>query len=171
MTRDARAFIAACPLCACGKSWHQPPAGLLHPLPVPRRPWSHIAVNFVTGLPPSDGQRVILTIDDRFSKAAHFVPLSKIPTAAETRGQVVKHVFSLHGIPPRHHLQSGSAVYRAQKPANLPTQFRGSWMCTSGLWLVVPGGLGGVQSGGSAVDSSLPHPGLEPPADLLPGPP
>lgn len=132
MTRDARAFIDACPVCACGKSSHQPPAGLLHPLPVPRRPWSHITVNFVTGLPTSDGQRVILTIDDRFSKAAHFVPLSKIPTAAETRGLVVKHVFSLHGIPTRHHLQSGSTVYQAQRPANLPTQFRGSWMCTSG---------------------------------------
>lgn len=40
----------------CGKSSHQPPASLLHPLPVPRYPWSHIAVDFVTGLPPSKGK-------------------------------------------------------------------------------------------------------------------
>lgn len=29
--------------------------GLLHPLPTPSRPWSHIAVDFVTGLLPSSG--------------------------------------------------------------------------------------------------------------------
>ncbi|XP_043952230.1 uncharacterized protein LOC122819513 [Gambusia affinis] len=35
------------------KSSHRPPSGLLQPLPVPKRPWSHIAIDFVTGLPSS----------------------------------------------------------------------------------------------------------------------
>ncbi|KAI3351468.1 hypothetical protein L3Q82_020314, partial [Scortum barcoo] len=56
-----------------------PPTTLLpvscSPLPVPRRPWSHISLDFVTGLPPSHGHTAILTVVDRFSKMAHFVHL------------------------------------------------------------------------------------------------
>ncbi|KAI3365370.1 hypothetical protein L3Q82_010456 [Scortum barcoo] len=84
MEADIRGFVQACTVCARGKSSHQPPSGLLQPLSVPGRPWSHIALDFVTGLPPSNGKTVILTIVDRFSKAAHFVALAKLPTARET---------------------------------------------------------------------------------------
>lgn len=73
--------------------------GLLQPLPVPSRPWTHISVDFVTGLPNSAGNTVILTIVDRFSKMAYFVPLSKLPTAKDTAQLLVQHVFGLHGLP------------------------------------------------------------------------
>ncbi len=99
MGADTRAFVTACTVCARGKSSHLPPAGLLCPLPIPGRPWSHIALDFVTGLPPSQGNSTILTIVDRFSKAVHFVPLPKLPTALETAELLVQHVFCLHGIP------------------------------------------------------------------------
>ncbi|KAK2880244.1 hypothetical protein Q8A73_022942 [Channa argus] len=33
----------------------RPPAGFLHSLPVPSWPWSHVAMDFITGLPPSQG--------------------------------------------------------------------------------------------------------------------
>ncbi|KAK7933592.1 hypothetical protein WMY93_004488 [Mugilogobius chulae] len=55
MTSDTREFVSACSVCARNKSSHRAPSGLLRPLPVPHRPWSHIAVDFVTGLPPSEG--------------------------------------------------------------------------------------------------------------------
>ena len=99
MTGDVREFVAACSVCARSKASHRPPAGLLRPLPIPSRPWSHIAVDFVTGLPPSEGNTVILTIIDRFSKAVHYVPLPKLPSALETADLLSKHVFKLHGIP------------------------------------------------------------------------
>ena len=99
MNRDARSFVAACSTCARSKSIHQPPAGLLNPLPIPKRPWSHIAVDFVTGLPESEGNTTVLTIVDRFSKQVHYVPLPKLPTASETAKLLVLHVFRLHGIP------------------------------------------------------------------------
>ncbi|KAF7647278.1 hypothetical protein LDENG_00174850, partial [Lucifuga dentata] len=99
MKKDVHEYIAACIVCAQNKSSNCAPAGLLHPLPVPCRPWSHIAVDFVTGLPPSSGNTVILTIVDRFSKAAHFVPLPKLPSAKETAQLMVYHVFRLHGLP------------------------------------------------------------------------
>lgn len=48
MTRDTRAFVAACPVCARGNSSHRPPVGLLQPMPIPRRPWFHIALDCIT---------------------------------------------------------------------------------------------------------------------------
>lgn len=99
MDSDARNYVLACSICARGKASHQPTAGLLQPLPIPSRPWSHISLDFITGLPPSQGNSVILTIIDRFSKAGHFVALPKLPTALETANLLVDHVFRLHGIP------------------------------------------------------------------------
>ena len=60
------------------------------PLQIPGWPWYHIGLDFVTGLPPSNGHTVVLTILDRFSKAVHFIALPKIPTASETSKLLVK---------------------------------------------------------------------------------
>ncbi|KAK2912262.1 hypothetical protein Q8A73_006375 [Channa argus] len=78
LVKDTREFVAACATCTRGKTPKKPPDGLLQPLPIPSRPWSHIALDFVTGLPPTHGNTTILTIIDRFSKAVHFVPLPKL---------------------------------------------------------------------------------------------
>jgi hypothetical protein len=96
---DVATFVNACPVCCQGKSSHLRPQGLLHPLPVPHRPWSHISLDFITGLPPSHGNTTILVIIDRFSKAARFVPLTKLPSAKETAELVINHVFRVFGIP------------------------------------------------------------------------
>lgn len=39
---------------------------------------------------------VILTVVDRFSKAVHFMALTKLPSAAEMGALLVQHVFRLH---------------------------------------------------------------------------
>ncbi|KAI3356936.1 hypothetical protein L3Q82_003577 [Scortum barcoo] len=57
MAQDTQEYINACSVCARGKSSHRAPAGFLKPLPIPHRPWSHIAVDFVSGLPPSQVRR------------------------------------------------------------------------------------------------------------------
>ncbi|KAM9546103.1 uncharacterized protein ACWYII_036596 [Salvelinus alpinus] len=46
-----------------------------------------------------DCNTTILTVVDRFSKAAHFIPLPKIPSAKETAQLMVQHVFRIHGLP------------------------------------------------------------------------
>uniref|UniRef100_A0A3B3H6Q5 Gypsy retrotransposon integrase-like protein 1 n=1 Tax=Oryzias latipes TaxID=8090 RepID=A0A3B3H6Q5_ORYLA len=99
MDKDVREYIAACTTCARSKTSSSAPAGLLHPLPMPNRPWSHIAMDFVTGLPPSHGNTVILTIVDRFSKMAHFISLPQLPTASALAEIMVNDVFRHHGIP------------------------------------------------------------------------
>lgn len=99
LSQDVRCFVAACRVYTQQKTSFRPPAGLLHPLSVPRRPWSHITMDFITSLPVSQGQSVILTVVDQFSKACHFVPLSRLPSAQETARLMIHHVFRLHGLP------------------------------------------------------------------------
>ena len=99
MAEDVKSFVGACAICVRSKNPHQRPQGLLHPLPIPHRPWSHISMDFVTGLPVSEGNTVILVIVDRFSKACRFVPLPKLPSALETAKLTFNYVFRLCGLP------------------------------------------------------------------------
>lgn len=93
MEADVRVYVAACSICARGKATHQSPSELLQPLPVPSHPWSHVALDFVTGLPMCEGNDTILTIVDRFSKSVHYIALSKLPMASETADLLVQHVW------------------------------------------------------------------------------
>uniref|UniRef100_A0A669E856 Gypsy retrotransposon integrase-like protein 1 n=1 Tax=Oreochromis niloticus TaxID=8128 RepID=A0A669E856_ORENI len=96
---DVQNYVVACLVCARNKTSNSPASGLLRPLPTPKHPWSHIALDFVTGLRPYSGNTSILTIVDRFSKAAHFIALPKLPSALETAQLLMQQVFRLHGIP------------------------------------------------------------------------
>ncbi|KAL0181246.1 hypothetical protein M9458_023652, partial [Cirrhinus mrigala] len=99
MRLDTINFIKACATCNTAKVPRRLPAGLLQPLPVPQRPWSHVAVDFVTDLPPSNGYTTILSVVDRFSKACRFIPLPKLPSAMETAEALCNWVFRLYGLP------------------------------------------------------------------------
>ena len=133
MAWDPRRYIAACTVCAQGKYSYQAPTGFLHPLELPHRPWSHIAVDFVVGLPESHGNTFIMTIVDQFSRMAQFIPIAKLPSAVETGELLVQHVFRLHGLP-RDIVRSGSAVHltgvkellRSRVPEDLATGMCGS---------------------------------------------
>ncbi|KAI2653818.1 Transposon Tf2-6 polyprotein [Labeo rohita] len=95
LQRDTTEFVRNCPACnISSKSSHQRPAGLLQPLPVPQRPWSHIAIDYVTDLPASRNYTTILTVIDRFSKSCRLIPLTKLPSAFETAEVLMEQVFS-----------------------------------------------------------------------------
>lgn len=99
MRDDVNEYVSACPVCEQNKSRNAPSAGLLRPLPVPQRPWSDISLDFVTGLPLSEGNTVVMTVVDRFSKMVRFVPLPKLPSAKETAEALLNHVCRVFGFP------------------------------------------------------------------------
>ncbi|KAL0157200.1 hypothetical protein M9458_048446, partial [Cirrhinus mrigala] len=99
LRQDTIKFVQSCAVCNITKTPRRLPAGLLQPLPVPQRPWSHLAVDFVTDLPPSNGYTTILSVVDRFSKGCRFIPLPKLPTAMETAEHLCNWVFRLYGLP------------------------------------------------------------------------
>ncbi|KAL0148771.1 hypothetical protein M9458_055949 [Cirrhinus mrigala] len=96
---DTIDFIRNCAVCNTSKVPRRLPAGLLQPLPVPHRPWSHIAVEFLTDLPPSNGHTTILSVVDRFLKGCRFIPLPKLPTAMETAELLCNWVFRFYSLP------------------------------------------------------------------------
>ena len=72
MEPEVREYVEACSVCARNKTSSGSRMGLLQPLPIPSRPWSDISMDFVTGLPVSQGNTTVLTVVDRFSKMARF---------------------------------------------------------------------------------------------------
>ncbi|KAI4905114.1 hypothetical protein NFI96_020918 [Prochilodus magdalenae] len=99
MEKEVRAFVGSCQVCARNKVPRTKPAGLLQPLPVPGRPWSHVSLDFVTGLPASQGNTAILVLVDRFSKACKLVALPGLPSAKRTAELLMQHVVRVHGMP------------------------------------------------------------------------
>ncbi len=99
MAQDVARFVRSCSVCAITSTPPRLPEGKLVPLPIPRRPWSHLGIDFATDIPPSHGYTTILVVVDRFSKACKRIPLRGLPTAFETAEPLLHHVFSNFGIP------------------------------------------------------------------------
>jgi hypothetical protein len=92
-------LFGGCPVCQRNKTEHLHPAGLLQPLPVPRQVWDNIAMDFIEGFPKVGGKSVVLTVVDRFSKFAHFIPLSYPYSATTVAKAFFDNIVRLHGMP------------------------------------------------------------------------
>ncbi|XP_039017600.1 uncharacterized protein LOC120148589 [Hibiscus syriacus] len=74
-------------------------AGLLQPLPIPKKPWESLSMDFIIGLPVSDGFSSIMVVVDRFSKYGTFIPASKVFPAEEAARLFLKYVVKYWGVP------------------------------------------------------------------------
>lgn len=72
MRTDIKNFVQHCIVCQQAKTTAMLPAGLLSPLPIPTKVWEDIAMDFITGLPPSNGFTVIMVLVDCLTKYGHF---------------------------------------------------------------------------------------------------
>lgn len=73
--------------------------GLLQPLEIPDRFWSTISMDFVDGLPKSEGFTSILVIVDKLSKFGHFVLLKHPYTPYSVAQCVLNNITKLYGMP------------------------------------------------------------------------
>ena len=97
MKTDLNKFIKECDVCQRIKSETSVPASLLQPLAIPTIAWADVSLDFVEGLPKSQGFEVILVMVDWLTKYAHSVPLSHPYTAAKVAALYLQ--YKLHGMP------------------------------------------------------------------------
>jgi hypothetical protein len=75
-------------------------AGLYTPLPLPDKPWQHINMDFVLGLPKTIRQHdSIMIVVDHFSKMSHFIPCHRTYDASQVATLFLQELIRLHGVP------------------------------------------------------------------------
>src|SRR5271170_754103 len=100
MSKDIRRHTKDCDACQRTKNSTQPPVGELKPLPIPKRPWQSVGMDYLMPVPESkSGHNAILIVVDRLTKMAHFVPTTTEITVKETAELFLQYVFRYHGLP------------------------------------------------------------------------
>jgi len=99
MHQDVGRFVRNCHICQRSHTARHAPFGILRPLPIPDAAWRHISMDFVTGLPWSNGFNAILVVVCRLTKMRHLIPCRDTCTAEQLADLYARHVFRLHGLP------------------------------------------------------------------------
>jgi hypothetical protein len=74
-------------------------SGLLSSLPIPAATWQDLSMDFIDGLPKSEGYSIILVVVGRFTKYAHFIPLKLPYSAMSVAHAFFNNIVKLHGLP------------------------------------------------------------------------
>ena len=99
MKGDVENYIKQCTTCQKAKHSLQHPMGLLQPLLVPEGIWQDLTMDFIEGLPKSEGYNMILVVVDRLTKYAHFMAIRHPYTAATVAQTFLDNVVKHHGFP------------------------------------------------------------------------
>lgn len=65
LKKDVHHYVSTCDVCQMHKHENIRPPGLLQPIEAPKGPWQGICMDFITGLPKSEGKEVIFVVVDR----------------------------------------------------------------------------------------------------------
>ena len=83
MSHDIELYCRTCGICATTKDANSKPAGLLHSLLIPDRPWQSIGMDFMGPLPKLNNFNYLLVVIDQLMSQVHLVPTTMTVT---TRG-------------------------------------------------------------------------------------
>lgn len=99
LQKTVKTFVSQCAICQQAKTERVAYPGQLSLLPVPDSSWKCISMDFIEGLPKSKSFNCILVVVDRFTKYAHFLPLSHPFNAPQVATLFMDNIFKLHGLP------------------------------------------------------------------------
>ena len=99
MHRDIGQFVRNCDTCQRSRTSRHAPYGHLQSLPILQAPWQDISIDFMAGLPWSNGYDAIWVVVDRLAKQRHLVPCTSTVDAKDLADLIIQWVFRLHGLP------------------------------------------------------------------------
>ncbi|KAH0608772.1 uncharacterized protein H6S33_001000, partial [Morchella sextelata] len=73
--------------------------GVLRPLPIPEQPWQEVSMDFITGLPESEGYDAIMVVVDRLTKMRHLLPCNTTVNSEDLAQLYLRNIWKLHGLP------------------------------------------------------------------------
>ena len=92
-------YVQQCDVYQRNKDEHVAHPRLLQPIPIPKQVWEVITMDYIEGLPQSMKFNCILVIIDKFTKYAHFIPLSHPYTVVDVAKVYLDQIYKLHGTP------------------------------------------------------------------------
>ena len=99
---DVLRYVRQCLSCQKIKAERVKIPGKLQPLDIPQMKWECISMDFVTGLPSTQGgYNSIMVIVDLLTKVSHLIPVKTTYTASDIARLFIKEIFRLHGLPKR----------------------------------------------------------------------
>lgn len=99
MHRDVHCHVSQCRTRQQTKYETRKPAGLLQSLPMLTSLWEDLSLDFIIGLPPSQGFTTIPVVIDRYSKGTHLSALPPKYSTKKVTSLFIKIFCKLHGFP------------------------------------------------------------------------
>jgi transposase InsO family protein len=96
---DVERYMNNCRECRRATVFRDKAPGKLQPLPVPERPWQHVAMDFKSYPTDRYGYDSVLVVIDRFSKQSVTMPCYKTTTAKDMAQLFIDHVYRSRGAP------------------------------------------------------------------------
>lgn len=99
MREEIKEWVQSCEQWQRNKGENVAYLGLLQPLDIPTQVWTDVYMDFIEGLPKSEGKNVIMVVLDWLSKYAHFLTINHPYTAVEVAKLYFDQVVKLHKSP------------------------------------------------------------------------
>lgn len=99
MTADVKRYVQNCHECKRSHiAWDKTPEQL-HPLPIPERPWQHVAMDFKSFPKDKQGFDAIFVVINQLSKQSTSIPCLKTTTAKDMAAMYIDRIYRNHGAP------------------------------------------------------------------------
>ena len=123
LVEDVKSYVLTCDSCQRNNYRNKPPAGKLHPLPIPSAPLQDVEMDFAELPIAKTGEDFLVVIVDRLTKMTVLIPCLKTITSDELAALFIQHWFKRFGLPasivsdqdPRIGAQFWQALCRALK--------------------------------------------------------